>query len=334
MQALVDERLWAAKRGCPGATSMNTSTGPCGGSKASHPLRFPFRWPSWSGCRNLDRTPLAFRVGLRRRCSRSACGVPPSLLRELHWPTAFALRIFRVPVGISCLWWRYPKHPGVRSDAKSGADERMRGRGTPGAVGPDPGFMAAVPCLYAPARPHRGGAVALRPRRPPRPRGSGCCWPALVLVLGTRRIQAPRRTRPRGATRTASPSRPPSRSADVEGELVDISVGGAAVAVPGRHGPHRGPGRAPAAGCGARWRCRSSECRRTPTAATWCPAGCWPTTGRATARCRCWLFHTPAGVVGGMPHRCARGRRHASGGKPPAAVRSFGQSAPVAPATT
>ena len=42
----------------------------------------------------------------------------------------------------------------------------------------------------------------------------------------------PRRTRPRGATRTASPSRPPSPIDDVEGELVDISAGGAAVRVP------------------------------------------------------------------------------------------------------
>jgi cellulose synthase (UDP-forming) len=24
---------------------------------------------------------------------------------EIHWPIAFALRIFRVPVGLARLWW-------------------------------------------------------------------------------------------------------------------------------------------------------------------------------------------------------------------------------------
>ena len=35
MQVLAHERLWAAKRGCRGATSTSTSTAPCGGSRAS-----------------------------------------------------------------------------------------------------------------------------------------------------------------------------------------------------------------------------------------------------------------------------------------------------------
>jgi site-specific recombinase XerD len=48
---------------------------------------------------------------------------------HLHWLTAFALRILRVPVGLSCLWWLITRRTlEFQVTPKSGADDRLRGR--------------------------------------------------------------------------------------------------------------------------------------------------------------------------------------------------------------
>ena len=48
---------------------------------------------------------------------------------EIHWPTAFALRIFRVPVGLACLWWLMSRNVlEFEVTPKGAADLRLRGR--------------------------------------------------------------------------------------------------------------------------------------------------------------------------------------------------------------
>ena len=154
----------------------------------------------------------------------------------------------------------------------------------------------------------------------------------VVLILGTRRItDTDYSTSRRNAHRTAVTA---SVTMDgIDGELVDISVGGVAVRIPGRIGSHAPARSSCSSRRRSRWRCRSSVCRRTRS-------------GHDVVSCRLladdwegyramslWLFHTPAGVVGGMPvgvPAVAASKWR----KPPAAVRSFGQAAPVAPATT
>ena len=48
---------------------------------------------------------------------------------HLQWSTAFALRILRIPVGLSCLWWLVTRRDlKFQVTPKAGADERLRGR--------------------------------------------------------------------------------------------------------------------------------------------------------------------------------------------------------------
>jgi len=67
---------------------------------------------------------------------------------HLHWPTAFTLRILRVPIGISCLWWLITRRDlKVQVTPKSGAEERVRGQ-VPDVLFALVGLIAAV-VLYA-----------------------------------------------------------------------------------------------------------------------------------------------------------------------------------------
>ena len=197
-----------------------------------------------------------------------------------------------------------PPHPHLRGHAQG---RRRRA---------DPGTRPARPA--GPDR-RRHRIPGLRRGRCPRPRpwrtsttstiasGSWLLIADLVLILGTRRITATDyATSRRNAHRTAVTAA--VTMAGGEGELVDISVGGAAVRFPAGTAPTAGqvelqlPGADPV---------EMSVVRVSPDS-----------NGHDVVSCRLlandwegyramslWLFHTPAGVVGGMPTRCARGRR-------------------------
>jgi cellulose synthase (UDP-forming) len=114
----------------------------------------------------------------------------------------------------------------------------------------------------------------------------------------------------------------------VEGELVDISVGGVAVRFPAGTAPTAGLVELRLPGADA---VEMSVVRISQDAVGRDVVSCrlladdWP--GYRTMSM--WLFHTPAGVISGMPPgvpavAASKWR------KPPAAVRSFGQDAPLA----
>ena len=118
--------------GCPGATTTSTSAARCGGSRASRTVRGVRRSPPsilLSGAQTSTAGPLPFAVHLRCDVRSSGCGARSgSSGMHLHWPTAFALRIFRVPVGMSCLWWLLTRRTlDFEVTPKAGADYRVRG---------------------------------------------------------------------------------------------------------------------------------------------------------------------------------------------------------------
>ena len=331
MQVLAHEKLWAAKRWLSWRNFYEYLTGTLWWLEGVATL-FVFIIPlvvMFSGAQTSTATPLAFATAFVSMFLLRMWGTKRLFRGHLDWRTAFALRIFRVPIGISCLWWLLTRRTlAFEVTPKGGADERLRGR--------VPRVLLVLivvvtgALLYAAA-----GVLGLVPWRTNTvstiASGAWLAVANVVLILGTRRItDTDYSTSRRNAHRTAVTA---SVTMDgIEGELVDISVGGVAVRFPAGSAPTAGqvelqlPEADPV---------EMSVVRVSPDS-----------NGHDVVSCRLladdwegyramslWLFHTPPGVVGGMPvgvPAVAASKWR----KPPAAVRSFGQSAPVAPATT
>ena len=162
---------------------------------------------------------------------------------HIDWRTAFALRIFRVPIGISCLWWLITRRTlTFEVTPKAGADERLRGRVprvllvlivvVTGALV----YAAAGVLGWVPWRTNATSTIAS---------GAWLAVADIVLILGTRRItDTDYSTSRRNAHRVAITAAVTMDG--VDGTLVDISVGGVAVAFPAGTAPSTGHGRAPA----------------------------------------------------------------------------------------
>lgn len=107
---------------------------------------------------------------------------------HLHWGTAFALRILRIPVGLACLWWLLTRRSlDFAVTPKAGSDERRRGH-VPRILWWLLGLIVAV-VLYAGV-----GVAGLVPwHSSPSSTVTAGAWVVLagvVLVMGIRRIQA------------------------------------------------------------------------------------------------------------------------------------------------
>jgi cellulose synthase (UDP-forming) len=300
MQVLVRERLWAAKRWLSWRNFYEYLSGTLWWLEGVGTV-FAFLIPAAvlvSGAQVSTAPPAVFAVVFAVMFTIRLWGSRQLYREHLHWPTAFALRILRVPVGLSCLWWLITRRTlEFQVTPKSGADERMRGR-APRVLWALIWFMAAV-LLYA--------LLGLTGEVPwhsdPASTAASGVWlllACLVLVLGTRRIQAEtyatsRRNAYRFAVQAAV------TIGDVEGELVDISAGGVAVRVPKGTLSASGevevalPGAAPVV-------LQTVRIISTPGASADVVSlrirfGDW-TTYRTLSL---WLFHTPAGVVSGLP---------------------------------
>jgi cellulose synthase (UDP-forming) len=49
--------------------------------------------------------PVVFTAVFLAMITTRLWGVKRLLCNEIHWPTAFALRVYRIPVGMARLWW-------------------------------------------------------------------------------------------------------------------------------------------------------------------------------------------------------------------------------------
>jgi cellulose synthase (UDP-forming) len=216
------------------------------------------------------------------------------LRRQIRWRTAFALRVLRVPVGMSCVWWLLSRRTLQFAVTPKGASNlRYRGRVPRTVVG----LMIATLALVGYA------ALGLAGHVPWRSDAASTVTSGLWLVIAfgvllhaVLRIRAEQYA----TTRRAAHRFPVNVPVQVDGrpaELVDVSVNGAAVrletgeTVPGGYVTVSLPGAAP-----LKMEVAASASEGAVTKLT-LPAQDWE--GLRTLAL--WLFHTPRRTVAGLP---------------------------------
>ncbi len=229
MQVLVTEKLWAAKRWLSWRNFYEYLGGTLWWLEGVGTV-LAFLIPALvliSGARTSTANPLVFVAAFVVMFTIRLWGAKRLFRGHLQWRTAFALRILRIPIGLSCLWWLVTRRTlSFQVTPKSGADERVRGR-APRVLLVLIAFNVAV-LLYA----FLGLSGAAPWHVSPPAVGASGVWLFLsgtVLVMGVLRIQ-----RAEFATSRRNAYRFPVRASvqidGHEGELIDISTGGAAVA--------------------------------------------------------------------------------------------------------
>ena len=239
MQILVLERLWAAKTWMSWRNVHEYLNDTLWWLEGIATL-FAFVVPitvMLSGAETSTASPIAFTAAFAGMFTVRLWGAKRLMRHQIHWPTAFALRVFRIPVGMACLWWLVSRRE-LRFEVtpKGGAAGRQRGRAPnilwalTGLVVAILGYAALGVAGLAPWRTDTGSTTAS---------GVWLGLAGVVLFLGARRIRAAQfATSRRNAYRVQLPTEVVVD--DVTGTLVDVSVGGVAVRFP--------PGQLPRAG--------------------------------------------------------------------------------------
>ncbi|SDV02154.1 cellulose synthase (UDP-forming) [Microlunatus sagamiharensis] len=300
MQVLVTERLWAARRWLSWRNFYEYLSGPTWWLEGVGTV-LAFLVPAVvlvSGARVSTADPLVFTIVFAVMFAVRLWGVRLLFRGHQHWPTAFALRVLRIPVGLACLWWLVTRRElTFQVTPKSGADQRLRGR-VPAVVW---GLLWTLVAVAVYALLGLSGYVPWH--SDPSSTAASGLWLALagtVLVMSIRRIQAAEyATSRRNAHRVAL--RAPVTLDGTEGELVDLSLGGAAVRFPrgtlrgGTHVDLALPGTEPV-------RMETVRVADEPGGSSEVVSLRVPTSDWAAYRTvALWLFHTPAGVVDGLP---------------------------------
>jgi cellulose synthase/poly-beta-1,6-N-acetylglucosamine synthase-like glycosyltransferase len=299
MQVLIKERLWAAKKWLSWRNYYEYLSGTVWWLEGVGTI-IGFLIPAAilvSGAQTSTASPVAFTTAFLAMFVVRMWGAKRLYRMHLHYRTAFALRVLRVPVGLSCLWWLMTRRTlQFEVTPKAAASGRSRGRA--------PRVLWALAALtlfivvygvlgltgWVPWHVSASSTVAS---------GLWLAFAAGVLVLGVRRIQnAAYATSRRNAYR--APVRAAVSLNGTLGELVDVSVGGASVRLP--HGALAADSADVAMQLpGARE--LSLETVRIQPGEEWDTISLrvvpddWATY-RALSL---WLFHTPPGVVDGLP---------------------------------
>jgi cellulose synthase (UDP-forming) len=315
MQVLAKERLWAAKRWMSWRSYFEYLSGTLWWLEGVVTI-VVFLIPAailLSGAQTSTAGPGTFALVFLTMFTLRMWGVRQLFRHHLHLPTAFALRIFRIPVGLSCLWWLVTRRTlEFAVTPKAGVHERLRGR-PPGVV------IVLILTVFAVLIYSMAGALGWVPWRATAGAtvASGI-WLLLAgggLVLGALRVMAPAyATSRRNSHRIAV--RAEVLIDGVEGELVDISVGGAAVRFPEGSAPAAEvvelhlPGAAPVPLTVVRIAHEPSSCDEIVSLRV--ADGDWA----ALHAMSMWLFHTPPnaldGVPSGVPAVSATRRRYTS----------------------
>ncbi|WAH98139.1 glycosyltransferase family 2 protein [Arthrobacter sp. MMS18-M83] len=231
MQILAHERLWTAKSWMSWRTYHEYLNGTLWWLEGIATL-VAFFIPVLmlaSGAQTSTAPPLMFAAVFLATFSARLWGAKRLMRHQIHWPTAFALRIFRIPVGIACLWWLISRKTlKFEVTPKGAAHARLKGS-APRILIVLLAIVGAV-LLYAGA-----GSLGWVPwRTGPASTAAACSWlilAAVVLALGIRRIHAAKySTSRRNAHRISVPVT--VKVNGVATELRDISVGGASVVLP------------------------------------------------------------------------------------------------------
>jgi cellulose synthase (UDP-forming) len=299
MQILIHERLWAAKRWLSWRNFHEYLNGTLWWLEGIATL-VAFIVPAavmFSGAQTSTADPVTFGGVFLALFSIRLWGARQLMRKQIHWPTAFALRILRVPVGIACLWWLISRQVlAFNVTPKGGSLDRKRGV-TPRALQALSTLLVGVMAYatagtlgWVPWRTDSGSTVAA---------GVWLMLAGLALFLGTRRIRAAQyATSRRNAHRVAVNTLIHIDGA--EAELLDISVGGAAVRFPAGTMPSLGlvelelPGARPITMTMAR---TPNQVHGFEMATLHTIDGDWG----AYQAMSLWLFRTPAGSVPMLP---------------------------------
>ncbi|MGY2875506.1 cellulose synthase (UDP-forming) [Marmoricola sp. URHA0025 HA25] len=297
MQVLTKERLWAAKSWMSWRNYYEYITGTLWwleGAATVLVLMLPVTLLA-TGAQTSTASPAAFTSVFAAAFVLRLWGAKRLYRHQLSWTNALALRILRIPVGLSCAWWLLTRRTlEFQVTPKQGSAERTLGRvprvlwvllaGLSAVVGYATAGLAGVVPWHASA----GATVAS---------GAWLVIAATAVGLGARRIRAAefassRRNAHRFGVRTGV------TLDGVQTELLDISVGGVSVRVPRARGQVSGmvelglPGTAPV---------KLYAVRATDHDAELVSLRTLPGDWAAMRTLALWLFHTPAGAVPSLP---------------------------------
>ena len=298
MQVLTREKLWAAKRWLSWRNYYEYLGGTLWwleGAATVLVLMIPVALLV-SGAQTSTAGPLAFTAVFGAAFVLRLWGAKRLYRHQLSWTNALALRILRIPVGLSCVWWLLTRKTLEFQVTPKGAQERTLGRvprvlwvllaGLTTVLG----YAAAGLAGLVPWRATAGATVAS---------GAWLLVAATTVALGARRIRAAEfASSRRNAHRFGVSAR-----VTVDGvptELVDISVGGACIRLPHRESFGPGlvelalPGMAPV---------ELAMVRETGTDADERLASLrvLPGDWAAMRTLSLWLFHTPSGALSDVP---------------------------------
>ena len=303
MQILTHERLWAAKKWMTWRNFYEYLNGTLWWLEGIATL-IAFIVPTavmLTGAQTSTAPPLLFAAAFAVMFTIRLWGSKRLMRRQIHWPTAFALRIFRVPIGVACLWWLVSRKTlEFEVTPKGASNERTRGRiprvlGVLTALaGSVMGYAVAGMLGWVPWRTSTGSTMAA---------GVWLALAAGVLLIGTARIRSAEfATSRRNAHRVTL--RAGISINGRAGELVDISVGGAAVRCPAGTLPRTGLVHVtlPASGPITMW--LDAMPLTAPQSRDGYEIASLHTVDGDWAAIRTmalWLFHTPNGAVPGLP---------------------------------
>lgn len=304
MQVLVKERLWTAKRWLSWRNYYECVTGTVWwleGAATLLVLLLPVTL-LLSGAQTSTAGPWTFAGVFTGTFALRLWGAKRLYRHQLSWSNALALRVLRIPVGLSCLWWLLTRRTlEFQVTPKEGTDERIRGR-VPRIVGVLVTGLVSV-LAYAAA-----GVAGLVPwRATPGATVTSGAWllvTAAILTMGMRRIRAAEfASSRRNAHRFAV-----SADVTVDGyrtELVDVSVGGVSVRLPMHEGP--GPGLVELGLPGAEpvklalVRATTGDLATDTAGDRLVSLRALPGDWAAMRTLSLWLFHTPSGAVSDLP---------------------------------
>jgi cellulose synthase (UDP-forming) len=251
-----------------------------------------------SGAQTSTASPAAFTAVFTAAFLMRLWGAKRLYRHQLSWTNALALRILRIPVGLSCAWWLLTRRTlEFQVTPKEGSLERTRGR-VPRVLwvllfglGAVLGYAAAGLADVVPWRASASATAAS---------GAWLVLAATAVALGARRIRAAefassRRNAHRFGVRAQV------RVDGVPTELVDISVGGVCVRVPEGHAFSGGmvelslPGTTPVKLYAVR---AATDNDPHPGLVS---LRALPRDWAAMRTLALWLFHTPVGAVPSLP---------------------------------
>jgi cellulose synthase (UDP-forming) len=300
MQVLAKERLWTAKRWMSWRNYYEYLAGTLWwleGAATVLTLMVPVAL-LMSGAQTSTAGPAAFTAVFAGTFVVRLWGAKRLYRHQLSWTNALALRILRIPVGLSCAWWLLTRRTlEFQVTPKNGSAERVQGHvprvlvvlmtGLTLVLG----YTAAGLAGVVPWRATPGASVAS---------GAWLVVAAVTVGFGMRRIRAAEfASSRRNAHRFAVTAK-----VTVDGfetELVDISVGGACVRMPSHETPGAGMVQLALPGAEPVKLALHRESSVTLRGGTLVSLRALPGDWAAMRTLSLWLFHTPRGAVGNLP---------------------------------